>query len=317
MHGLFFSSYLLPACYNSAMQVIICGGGGFIGQRLTRFLLDKGYEIVILDRNQSRITSPRLQSHVVDLLDTSRFDKNWFAGTEAVINLSGKDILHLWTKEYMKAIWDSRVTVNRKLIDFISTLNPKPKTFISASAVGYYGDKGEREVDETATHGESYLADVCVAWENEARRAETFGMRSVQLRTAPVLDRKGGFIGKLLQSMQFGVALQFDSGRNWFPWIHMDDLIRIYEAAVIDPRLSGPVNACSPQPVRFRQLLDSLREYRKAVVLPFPVFLIRPFLKDLAKELTNSEKAVPAKLNQIGFHFHYASIQKALMAALG
>ncbi len=299
------------------MKVIICGGGGFIGQRLTRLLLDKEYDVVILDRNASRITSPKLQSFVVDLLNTKLFEKAWFSDTEAVINLSGKDILHLWTKEYMKAIWDSRVTVNKGLIDFMSSLDKKPKTFISASAVGYYGDKGESEIDESATHGRGYLAEVCVAWEEQARRAEALGMRTVQLRTAPVLDSKGGFIGKLMQSMQFGIALQFDSGQNWFPWIHMDDLIRIYEAAVSDQRLSGPVNAGSPHPVRFRHLLDSLREYRKAVVIPFPVFIIRPFLKDLANEFTNSERVIPARLNDIQFHFQYPDIGKALKAVLG
>jgi len=299
------------------MKIIICGGGGFIGQRLTGLLLDKGYDIVVLDRNRSKITSPRLQSHTVELLNTALFDKRWFAETEAVINLSGKDVLHLWTKEYKRLIWDSRVTVNKKLIDFISTLEQKPRTFISASAVGYYGNKGEREFDETATHGEGYLADVCVAWENEAQRAETFGMRSVQIRTAPVLDRKGGFIEKLMQSMQFGIAVQFGNGRNWFPWIHMDDLIRIYETALSDQRLTGPVNACSPEQLRFRELLDHLRKYRKAVVIPFPVSLIRPLVKDLANEFSNSQKAVPAKLNRIGFHFEYASIQKALNAVLG
>jgi uncharacterized protein len=296
------------------MKIIICGGGGFIGQRLTRLLLDKGYEVVILDRNQSRITSSGLQSFVVDLLDTSSFEKHWFAEVEAVINLSGKDILKLWTKEYKKAIWDSRVTVNRKLIDFISSLDQKPKTFISASAVGFYGDKGELEVNETASRGQGYLADVCASWENEARRAENFGMRSVQVRTAPVLDRKGGFIGKLMESMQFGFTVQFGSGRNWFPWIHMDDLIRIYETAVSDQRLSGPVNACSPEPVRFRDLLDHLRKYRKAIVIPVPVSLIRPFIKDLANELTNSQKVIPAELNAMQFHFEYGNIQKALKA---
>ena len=296
------------------MKVIICGGGGFIGQRLTRLLLDKGYEIVILDRNQSRITSPKLQSFVVDLLNTQLFEKHWFAETEAIINLSGKDILTLWTKEYKKAIWDSRVTVNKKLMDFISSLEQKPRTFISASAVGFYGDKGENDVNEAATHGNGYLAEVCVAWENEARRAETLGMRSVQVRTAPVLDRQGGFIGKLMQSMRFGVTVRFGSGRNWFPWIHMDDLIRIYEIAVSDQRLSGPVNATSPEPVRFRELLDHLREFHKAIVIPFPVSLIRPFINDLANELTNSQKVIPAKLNDIQFHFAYGNIQKALKA---
>jgi len=294
------------------MKVVICGGGGFIGQRLARFLLDKGYEVIILDRNQSRVSSTKLQSFVIDLLNPNLFEKQWFSDAEAVINLSGKDILTLWTEEYKKAIWESRVTVNKRLIDFISTLEQKPRAFISASAVGYYGDKGENEVDETSTHGKGFLADVCFAWENEARRAEKLGMRSVQVRTAPVLDKQGGFIGKLMKSMNFGFTVQFGSGQNWFSWIHMEDLIRIYETAVSDESLTGPVNAGSPEPVRFRALLDHLREYRKAVVIPLPVSLFRLFAKELADELTNSQRIVPAKLQSTKFRFVYGNLKEAL-----
>jgi uncharacterized protein len=294
------------------MKVVICGGGGFIGQRLARLFLDKGYEVVILDRNQSRVSSPKLQSFIVDLLNPKLFEKRWFLGSEAVINLSGKDILNLWTEEHKKAIRESRITVNKLLIDFISSLDQKPKTFISASAVGYYGDKGENEVDETATRGKGFLADVCVAWENEARRAETLGMLSVQVRTVPVLDKKGGFIGKLMKSMNFGFTVQFGSGQNWFSWIHMEDLIRIYETAVSDESLTGPVNACSPEPVRFRALLDHLREYRKAVVISLPLSLFRFFAKELADELTNSQRIVPARLHDMQFRFVYGNLKEAL-----
>jgi uncharacterized protein (TIGR01777 family) len=294
------------------MKIVICGGGGFIGQRLARLLLVKGYEVIILDRNQSRVSSPKLQSFIVDLLNPKLFEKRWFLGVDTVINLSGKDILTLWTEDYKKAIWDSRVTVNKHLVDFISSLDQKPKTFISASATGYYGDKGENEVDETAIRGKGFLADVCVAWENEARRAETLGMRSVQVRTAPVLDRKGGFIGKLMKSMNFGFTVQFGSGQNWFSWIHMEDLIRIYETAVSDESLTGPVNAGSPEPVRFRALLDHLREYRKAVVIPLPVSLFRFVAKELANELTNSQRIVPAKLYDRQFQFVYGNLKEAL-----
>ena len=294
------------------MKVVICGGGGFIGQRLAHFLLDKGYEVTILDRNQSRVSSPKLQSFVVDLLNPKLFEKPWFLGAEAVINLSGKDILTLWTEEYKKAIWKSRVTVNKLLIDFIASLDQKPKTFISASAIGYYGDKGESKIDETGTHGKGFLSDVCVAWENEARRAETLGMRSVQVRTAPVLDKKGGFIGKLMKSMRCGFTVQFGPGQNWFSWIHMEDLIRIYETAVSNQTLSGPLNACSPEPVRFRILLDHLLEYRKAFVIPLPVSLFRLVAKELANELTNSQRIVPAKLQEMRFRFVYGNLKEAL-----
>jgi len=294
------------------MKVVICGGGGFIGQRLSRLLLDRGHEIVILDRNPSMVGSPNLQFHVVDLLETGHFDKRWFSGADAIINLSGKDILTLWTEEYKKAIWHSRVTVNRKLVDFIAALDQKPKTFISASATGYYGDHGEQEVDETETSGKGFLADVCIAWENEARRAETLGMRAIQVRTAPVLDKKGGFLAKLMKSLNFGVTARFGSGKNWFPWVHMDDLIRIYDAAIVHDSLSGPVNACSPEPVRFKEFLEYITKYRKAVIIPFPVSIFRLVARDLAGELTNSQRIVPAKLEKIGFRFVHGRLNDAL-----
>jgi hypothetical protein len=294
------------------MHIVICGGGGFIGQRLARLLLEKEHEVTILDRNPSRVSSPKLRSFIADLLTPDLFEKRWFSGADAVVNLSGRDILTLWTEEYKKSIRESRVTVNRNLIDFMSSLDHKPKTFISASATGYYGDKGEDSVDETATSGKSFLADVCVAWEHEARRAEALGMRSVQVRTAPVLDRKGGFLGKLMKSMKFGFAVQFGSGQSWFPWIHMEDLIRVYETVLSQESLSGPVNACSPEPVRFRALLKHITHYRKAVVIPFPVSLFRLFAKELAEELTNSQRVIPAKLNNIKFRFLHGNLDGAL-----
>lgn len=294
------------------MNVVICGGGGFIGQRLAAHLLDKGYEVTILDRNQSKVSSPRLQSFVVDLLNPKLFQKSWFLNADAVINLSGKDVMKLWTEEYKKEIWESRVTVNKHLIDFISSLERKPEVFISASATGYYGNKGEREVDETAKNGKGFLADVCVAWEEEARGAESLGLRSVQIRTAPVIDSKGGFLAKLMKSMNFGITVRFGSGKNWFPWIHMLDLIRIYETAVSNEALHGPVNACSPEPVRFCELLDNLRKYRKSILIPLPISIFRLFAKELADEFTNSQRVIPAKLNNIKFEFTYGNLKETL-----
>jgi hypothetical protein len=194
----------------------------------------------------------------------------------------------------------------------MSALDQKPKTFISASATGYYGDHGGKEVDETGISGKGFLADVCIAWENEARRAEKLGMRSVQVRTAPVLDKKGGFLAKLLKSMQFGVTARFGAGKNWFPWAHMDDLIRIYEAAIFHESLSGPVNACSPEPVRFKDFLECITKYRKAIIIPFPVSLFTLLAKDLAAELTNSQRIVPAKLQKIHYLFSYGNLNEAL-----
>lgn len=293
------------------MKVMIGGGGGFIGQRLARFLLLKDLDVVILDRNEPRIQAPRLQWITADLLSPRSFEKQWFSGVDAFINLSGKDIFTLWNEKNKKAIWESRVTVNKNLFEFMSSLKQRPKAFISASAVGYYGDKGDQELDEAATRGKGFLADVCVAWEREARRMEELGMRSLQIRTAPVLDRKGGIMGQLMKSMKYGVTLRFGSGDNWFSWIHMDDLIAIYHAAAVDNKLSGPVNAASPQPVRFREFLNKLTEFQKAVILPFPVSLLRLFIQETADVLTFSQKMIPTKLKSVGFQFTYPFLQNA------
>ena len=294
------------------MKVLISGGGGFIGHMLTRYLLDKGFQVVILDRNKARISFPQLQWFQVDLLKPNLFEKNWFPGVDAVINLSGRDIFTFWDNKAKKSIWESRVTVNKNLIDFIATLDQKPKVFISASAVGYYGDKGDAELDETASRGQGFLADVCEAWEQEAREAETLGIRSVQVRTAPVLEKSGGILKQVLKSFQFGLAFTFGSGTTWFPWLHMEDLIRIYHFAVVNENISGPVNACSPYPVRFRDFIGHLTKFRKAMVIPFPILILKLFLQETADVVLFSQKMVPTMLLKKNFQFNYSKLSDAL-----
>jgi uncharacterized protein (TIGR01777 family) len=253
-----------------------------------------------------------LQSFVVDLLRPDLFEERMFHEVDAVINLSGKDIFTLWTETNRQAIRESRITVNRNLVDAIAKLSRKPKVFISASAVGYYGEKGEAVLDEDAENGEGFLADVCLEWEKEARRVEALGVRSVQVRTAPVLGKRGGIMGQLMKSFRFGFTFRFGPGGNWFPWIHMDDLVRIYHLAVTDESLEGPVNACAPHPLRFRDFLDELRKFKNAVVIPFPPGMLRLFIQETADVLTFSQRTVPLKLQKRGFEFSYPDIRRAL-----
>jgi len=294
------------------MKVLISGGSGFIGQCLTRHLLDQGLEVVILDRRESRLTSPQLQFYTVDLLKPKLFNPNWFARVDSVINLSGRDIFTFWNEKSKKAIWESRVTVNKNLIEFIAALDHKPKGFLSASAVGYYGNQGDRELDESASRGQGFLAEVCSAWEKEARKAEKYGMRSVQVRTAPVLEKNAGILKQVLKSFQFGFSFIFGSGNDWFSWIHMDDLVRIYHVAITNETLSGPVNACSPHPVRFKDFINHLRKFKKALIIPFPVWILKLFLQETADVVLFSQKMVPAKLMKINFRFSYTELRDAL-----
>jgi uncharacterized protein len=299
------------------MKIMICGGSGFIGQNLAGFLLDQGHSVIILDRNKSRIASPKLQSFVIDLLRPELFDEKWFEGVEAVINLSGKDIFTFWTQKTKKAIWDSRIQVNKNLNGFIAKLHNKPSVFISASAVGYYGDRGGDELLEHEGPGEGFLAEVCKAWEAEARSAAQFGMRTVQVRTAPVLLKNGGLLLQILKSMRFGVTLIFGSGKQWFSWIHMQDLLRIYHEAAVNKGLSGPVNACAPNPVRFRNFIDHLRIYKKAIAIPFPAWVLKLILQETSDVVLFSQKMIPGKLLKTGFQFSYPKMEDALEEIFG
>ena len=294
------------------MKIMVCGGGGFIGQSLARYLLAQGHEVVILDRNKSRVTSPQLQSFQIDLLRQELFSQTWFEGVEAVINLSGKDIFTFWSGKARKEIRESRITVNKNLIRFIAGLQKRPAVFISASAVGYYGDRGETELSEHEDRGNGFLADVCEAWEAEAREAEKFGMRSVQVRTAPVLLRNGGILFQLLKSMRFGFTFIFGSGKQWFSWVHMSDLLRIYHLAATDETLSGPINACAPNPVRFRDFIYELTKYKKAIVIPFPVWALKLLLRETADVIMFSQKMAPARLRERNFQFLFPKMEDAL-----
>jgi uncharacterized protein len=294
------------------MKILICGGSGFIGQNLVQHLLHQGHSIVILDRNASRISSPYLQSFQVDLLQPGLFDQKWFEGVEAVINLSGKDILTFWNQKNKKMIRESRIQVNKNLIAFMSKLPQRPDVFISASAVGYYGNRGETELLENEDPGEGFLAEVCKEWEAEARKAERLGMRSVQVRTAPVLLKNGGIMLQMLKPMRFGFTFVFGSGHQWFSWIHMNDLLQVYHEAAVNKALSGPVNASSPHPVRFRDFLRQLTKFKKALLLPFPGSLLRLFLQETADVVLFSQKMIPGKLLKINFQFSYPKLEDAL-----
>jgi uncharacterized protein (TIGR01777 family) len=294
------------------MKVLIGGGTGFIGQNLSRFLLDQGHQVVVLARNKSPIISPDIESFEVDLLQPELFKEKWFEGVEAVANLSGKSIFTLWTQKTKEEILRSRADVNRNLVEFIASLKQKPDVFISASAAGYYGDRGETNLTEHEQRGQGFLADVCEAWEAEAGKAETLGLRSVQIRTVPVLLESGGLLRQMLKSMRFGFTFMFGPGTQWFPWIHMLDLIRIYHSCIVDKSLSGPVNACAPEPVRFGEFLHELRRYKRAVVIPFPAFLLKSFLRETSDIVLSSQKMLPQKLLNKNFKFSFPTLEEAL-----
>lgn len=294
------------------MKVLVCGGTGFIGQHLTYYLLSQGCEVVVIARHQLVGISPDTRFYQADLLKPELFKHEWFEGVDAVVNLSGKNIFTFWSEENKKTIWDSRVAANKNLVSFVSKLKRRPKVFVSASAVGYYGNKGETEINEGGLRGEGFLSELCGEWERAAREAVRLGIRSVQVRTAPVLAKDGGMMEEMMKSLRFGFTFVFGSGRQWFPWIHRDDLSRIYHLAIVDENLSGPINACSPYPVRFRKFLNQIRAFKRSLVIPIPERFLRIFLRETADVFLFSQKMVPAKLLNNKFQFFYPHLIDAL-----
>jgi len=294
------------------MKVLICGGTGFIGLHLTQYLLNRTVKVVVLARHRPRKILLGMQFIEADLLKPEFFKQEWFEGVDAVINLSGKSIFTFWNEKNKKDIWNSRVVANKNLVNFISKLQQMPKVFVSASAVGYYGDRGEVEVNEESRHGQGFLSELCVEWEREAREAEKSGIRSVQVRTAPVIGKSGGLMTQILKSFKFGFTFIFDSGNQWFPWIHMDDLVRIYHLAIEDETLSGPVNACSPYPVRFKDFINHIKKFKNAVVISFPSRILKFLLKETADVVLLSQRVIPEKLLRKDFKFSYPHLSDAL-----
>ncbi len=199
----------------------------------------------------------------------------------------------------------------------LAHLNHKPRVFLSASAVGYYGSRGEEELTETSAKGEGFLADVCRTWEEEARIAESVGVRAVILRLGLVLGRDGGVLAKLLPLFRSGLGGRLGNGRQWMSWIALDDLVGVLLMGLRDGRLMGPVNAVAPEPVRNAEFTATLaRTLGRRAWAPVPSFILRMIFQEMAEEiLLASTRVRPQRLLDSGFHFNHPTLKEALQAA--
>lgn len=293
------------------MKICITGGSGFVGTKLAEALVDKCHSVLLLDIRaprkvlsgtsfvQADLTKDPVPAEVLDC--------------DGIVHLAGVNIFGRWTPAYKKLILESRVASARALIDACANASKKPSVFVSASAIGYYGDVGESELTEESPHGADFLSGVCIAWESVALRAESIGMRRVSIRTGIVLGPGGGMLAKLIPPFRWGLGGPMGSGKQWFSWIHLDDLIAVYVSALTDDRLSGPVNAVAPEPVRNRDFARALGEvfYRPAFI-PLPRFALRLMLGELADAILASQRVVPKKLEAVGFKWQYPELPKAL-----
>ena len=296
------------------MKVLVTGASGFIGSALQRSLRKKGHELLLASRNE-----PRDDSWVQWSVDEGFADPKKLEGIDAVIHLAGESISGLrWTDDKKKAIRDSRVLGTRNIVDTIAELDRRPSVLIAASAVGFYGDRGDEILTETSKSGKTFLADVCREWEAESRRAEDSGVRTVLLRTGLVMSKEGGALGTMLLPFKMGLGGVIGDGKQWMSWISLDDHINVITTSLENESIRGAVNSVSPEPVNNEEFTKVMGEvlYRPTFI-PVPEFAVHLMLGEMGEELLlNSERVVPKRLTDLGFEFKFADLKKAIENAV-
>jgi hypothetical protein len=223
-----------------------------------------------------------------------------------------------WTDESRNAIRDSREIGTRNLVAGIAAAEPRPAALVSASAVGYYGPHGDERVTEDADHGDDFLAQVCVTWEREAARAAEHGLRVAILRTGVALDQQGGALAKMLPFFRLGIGGPVAGGRQYMPWIHADDIVGLYLAAVDDASWEGAINASAPEPVTNREFSRTLgRVLHRPAFAPVPGLALRALYGDMAEIVTTGQRAVPKRALELGYPFRHTDLEQALRDTLG
>lgn len=300
------------------MKIMIAGGTGFIGGQLVAQLRKKDHEVFLLSRSERKNTDPKIHYLPWDGKSMGSWAEEMKA-MDAVINLAGESIAEKrWSPTQKTKIIQSRVLATRAIVEAISKSDPKPKVLINASAVGYYGNVSEGEVNESHAKGTGFLAETCDAWEKEANRAEVLGLRTVFLRIGIVLEKGGGALSKILPPFQMFAGGPLGSGKQWFPWIHRDDVVGIILFALENESLSGPVNTTAPNPVTMRDFCRDLgNAIHRPSWAPVPAFALNILLGEMSSMLLGGQKAVPEKLLKQHFIFKFPVLGGALDDILG
>jgi hypothetical protein len=303
------------------MRVAIAGSSGLIGSLLVERLRARGDEVV-------RLVRPATQSDGIPWDPaTGHLSAPSLEGFDAVINLAGRNIgAHRWNEEEKLLVWESRVTATRLLAETLASLDRRPSVLINASAVGYYGDRGDTVLSEADGPGQAFLAELCVAWESATAAASEAGIRVANLRSGIVLSEDGGALGRLLAPLgprwispfRWGLGGKVGSGEHWWSWISIDDEVRAI-LHVLDSNLSGPVNLTAPAPVTNAQFTKALgRVLHRPTFLWIPRWVVKLFLgSELADALVlQSQRALPERLLSSGFEFRHETVVDGLEAAL-
>lgn len=293
------------------MKILVTGASGLVGSAMVPFLTTAGHHVTKLVRSRSELKPNEMAWDI----ERGRLDPSELEGFDAVIHLAGENIgKGRWTNEKKRKIADSRVLGTRLLCQALASLKNPPKTLVSASATGYYGNRGDEYLTEQSLKGKGFLADVCEKWEEATDPALDKGIRVVNLRTGMVLSPKGGALKQVLPIFKWGLGGKFGSGKQYMSWIAIDDLVSAIAFVLQNGALKGPVNAVSPDSVTNETFTKILAQVmHRPAFMVVPSFMARLMFGEMADELLlSSQRVLPCKLEETGFKFAYEDLEKAL-----
>ena len=293
------------------MKILMTGGTGFIGQSLCRKLLENNDKLTVLSRKPEKVPllcgkTTQAISNISDLTTEEHFD--------AIINLAGEGIADArWTSARKQKLLDSRIKTTEQLISFIDRASKKPKVLISGSAVGFYGNQGDKQLDENSAVHDDFAHQLCTRWEAAAKAAEVHGVRVCIIRTGLVIGNDGGFLKRMLPAFKLGMGGPLGDGRQWMSWIHRTDFIAIIELLLNSPQLQGIFNATAPNPVTNAEFTRCLAKVlKRPAFLPVPAIVLKILLGEMAELLLGGQRVLPQRLQQENFSFKFTSLEQAL-----
>lgn len=293
------------------MRILLTGGTGLIGRALCQHWLRQGHEPIVWSRDAQGV--PQLCHGARGVSSLQALSGQ--APIDAVVNLAGAPIADRpWSAQRRALLWASRVELTTHLVDWIGQQAQRPAVLVSGSAVGWYGDGGERVLDESAPPGHAdFGSRLCVAWEDAAERASALGVRVVRVRTAPVLSAAGGMLARLRLPFSLGLGGRLGSGQQWMPWIHLDDEVRLIDHVLMHPECSGAYNACAPEPVRNAAFTEALAHaLHRPAVLPAPAWALRMALGEMSVLLLGGQRTQAQRILAAGFQFQHPQLDDAL-----
>lgn len=297
------------------MQYLITGGSGFIGKRLAKRLLDSGHGVTYTGRTQSRGMDSRAAYFHWDGQSVPPLDS--MGRLDGVFHLAGEPVAQRWNEQVKQRIRNSRVGSTHQLVAALGALRHKPPTLVCASAIGFYGERGNETLTESSSPGTGFLADVCKQWEAAAQQAKPLGLRVVPVRISIVLGTDGGALPPMLKVFRTGMGGKLGNGEQWMSWIHVDDLVRLLAFAMENPAVTSVLNGASPSPVRNLEFTSTLgATLHRPAVLAVPVFALRLAMGEMADSVVASARVVPQAAQALGFPFEFARLQPCLQSLI-